>query len=95
MLPVISGSATEWQNLCTAIKKAEKLKQCVWSDEKTVISSDLLLYIKAIHLQQKPDIRDNSVFRMGDLHVVFCVLKVLGKLIDGSRLDQAFVEADS
>ena len=68
----------------------------MWSDEKTVISSDLQLYIKAIHLQQqKPDIRDNFVFRMGELHVVFYVLKVLGKLIDGSRLDQAFVEADS
>ena len=67
----------------------------MWSDEKTVISSDLQLYIKAIHLQQKPDIRDNFVFRMGELHVVFYVRKVLGKLIDGSRLDQAFVEADS
>ena len=44
---------------------------------------------------KKPDIRDNFVFRMGELHVVFYVLKVLGKLIDGSRLDQAFVEADS
>ena len=67
----------------------------MWSDEKTVISSDLQFYIKAIHLQQKPDIRDNFAFRMGELHVVFYVLKVLGKLIDGSRLDQAFVEADS
>ena len=67
----------------------------MWSDEKTVISSNLQLYIKAIHLQQKPDIRDNFVFRMGELHVVFCVLKVLGKLIDGSGLYQALVEADS
>ena len=95
MLPVINGSPTEWQNLYTVIKEAEKLRQCVWSDEKTVISFDLQLYIKAIHLQQKPDIRDNFVFRMGELHVVFCALKVLGKLIDGSGVDQAFVEAGS
>ena len=95
MLPVINGSPTEWQNLHTAIKEAEKLRQSVWSNGKTVISFDLLLYIKAIRLQQKPDIRDNVVFRMGELHMVFCELKVLGNLIDGSILDQAFVEASS
>ena len=32
-------------------------------------------------------------FRIGELHVVFTMLKVLGKLIDGSGLDQAFEEA--
>ena len=32
---------------------------------------------------------------MGEFHVVFCALKVLGKLVDGSGLDQAFVEAGS
>ena len=53
MLPVINGSPTEWQNLYTAIKEEEKLRQWVWSDGKTVISLDLQLYIKAIHLQQK------------------------------------------
>ena len=30
---------------------------------------------------------------MGELHVVFTTLKVLGKVIDGSGLDQAFEEA--
>ena len=33
------------------------------------------------------------VFRMGELHVVFCTLKVIGKLIDGSGLDQIIDEA--
>ena len=60
---------------------------------KTVISFDLQLYAKAIRLQVKPDIRDSYVFRIGELHVVFTSLKVLGKLIDGSGLDQAFEEA--
>ena len=40
-------------------------------------------------LQQKPDV----VFRMGELHVVFCALKVIRKLINGSGLDQIFDEA--
>ena len=95
MFPVINGSPNEWQNLCTAIKEAEKLRQCVWSDGKTVISFDLQLYIKAIRLQQKPDIRDNFVFRIGELYLVFCALKVLVKLIYGSGLDQEFFEAGS
>ena len=30
---------------------------------------------------------------MGELHIVFCALKVIGKLIDGSGLVQAFDEA--
>ena len=30
---------------------------------------------------------------MGELHVVFCFLKVPGKMIDGSGLDQAFEES--
>ena len=95
MFPVINGSPNEWQNLCTAIKEAEKLRQCVWSDGKTVISFDLQLYIKAIRLQQKPDIHDNFVFRIGELHVVFCTLKVFGKLVYCSGLEQALVEAGS
>ena len=48
---------------------------------------------RAIRLQVKPDIRDNYVFLIGELHLVFTSLKVLGKLIDGSGLDQAFEEA--
>ena len=45
-------------------------------------------------LQQRPDIQSGFVFRMGELHVMFCALKVMGKLIDGSGLDEAFDEAD-
>ena len=36
---------------------------------------------------------DNFVFRLGELHVVFCFMKTLGKMISGSGLDQAFIEA--
>ena len=34
------------------------------------------------------------MFRMGELHVVFAMLKVVGKYIDASGLDESFVEAD-
>ena len=44
-------------------------------------------------LQEQDEINRNSIFRMGELHVVFTVLKVLGKMIDGSGLDQSLEEA--
>ena len=89
-LPIINGSPTEWDNLYTAIRVAENLRKELVPEQKTIISFDLQLYAKAILLQANPDIRNNYVFRMGELHVVFCFLKVLGKMIDGSGLDQAF-----
>ena len=92
-LPVINGSPTEWENLYTAIKEAKNLSNVIFPAGKTIISFDLQLYIKAIKLQVKPDVKADYVFRMGGLHVVFCVLKVLGKMIDGSGLDQVFEEA--
>ena len=75
------------------MKEAEKIKNCIVKDGMTMISFDLQLYIKAVILQQRPDIRRGFVFHMGELHVVFCALNVIGKLIDGSGLDQAFDEA--
>ena len=39
------------------------------------------------------EIHDNFVFRLGELHIVFAMLKVLGKYIDGSGLDKVFTEA--
>ena len=94
MLPIINGSPTEWENLYASIKEDEKLRKKIFKAGKTIISFDLQLYIKTIRLQERNDIiKDSFVFRMGELHVVFCVLKVIGKLIDGSGLDQVFNEA--
>ena len=92
-LPIISGSPTEWENLYTAIMEAEKLRKYLNRATKTIISFDLQLYSKAIQLQQREDIQNNFVFRLGELHVVFCFIKTLGKMISGSSLDQAFIEA--
>ena len=91
---MIHGSPTDWGNLYSAIKEAEHLNEEIAPGTKTVISFDLQLYSKAIQLQSKPDVNERFVFRIGELHVVFTVLKILGKLIDGSGgLDQAFEEA--
>ena len=36
---------------------------------------------------------EGFIFRMAELHVVFTVLKVLGKIINNSGLDLSFEEA--
>ena len=93
-LPIVNGSRTSWENLLCTIREAGKVKNVIQSAGRTIISFDLQLYAKAIRLQVKPDVKNDFVFRMGELHIVFTTLKVLGKLIDGSGLDQAFEEAD-
>ena len=89
-LPLINGSPTAYENLYTAFRAAEDVKNQIYPDVKTIISLDLQLYAKAIRLQARPDVRNNFVFRAGELHTVFVTLRVLGKMIDGSGLDEAF-----
>ena len=90
ILPIIIGSPTEWEHLYAAMKEAEEIKNCIFKDRKTIIFFDLQLYIKAVMLQQRLDICKGFVFRMGELQIIFCALKVIGKLIQESGLDQAF-----
>ena len=65
---------------------------CGSKGRKVIVSLDLQLYAKCIQLQEKNEII-GFIFRMGELHVVFTVLKVLGKIINNSGLDLSFEEA--
>ena len=92
-LPLISGSPTNWSNLSTALNVTKKMLDCVTKGRKSIVSLDLQLYAKCIQLQEKNEIMEGFIFRMGELHVVFTVLKVLGKIINNSGLDLSFEEA--
>ena len=63
MLPIIYGSPAEWDHLYAAMKEADKIKKIIFKDGKTIISFDLQLCIKAVMLQQRPDIHSGFVFR--------------------------------
>ena len=52
---------------------------------------DLQLYAKCIKLRSKNEIKGNFIFILGELHVVFAFLKVYGKHINCSGLDQILV----
>ena len=55
---------------------------------------DLQLYAKCMELRSKNEIKDNFIFRLGELHIVFAFLKVLGKYINCSGLDQILVDTE-
>ena len=46
-----------------------------------------------MQLREKNDILENFIFRLGELHIVFAMLKVLGKYIVDSGIDRLFIEA--
>ena len=92
-LLVLQGSPMDWSYLYTALKSAQKVKATVSSAEKTIVSINLQLYSKCVQLQSNLEIKEPFIFRMGELHIVFTALKTLGKIIDGSGLDQSFIEA--
>ena len=47
-----------------------------------------------MQLNSKNEICKNFVFRLGELHIIFAYLKVIGKYIENSGLDQVFLEAN-
>ena len=53
MLPITNKSLTEWDYPNAAMKEAEKIKNCIFQDGKTVVSFDLQLYVKGVTLQLK------------------------------------------
>ena len=94
ILPIIQGTPTDWSNLYSIIAASAKLNVNIGQSSKTIISLDLQLYMKCIQLQSIGNINQNFIFRMGELHIVFCTMKVLGKIIDASSLDMSFSKAD-
>ena len=46
-----------------------------------------------MQLPSREEIRKDFVFRLGELHIVFAILKVMGKYIEESGLDRLLVEA--
>ena len=89
ILPIIQGTPTDWSNLYSIIAASAKLNVNIGQSSKTIISRDLQLFMKCIQLQSIGNINQSFIFRMGELHTVFCTMRVLGKIIDASGLDMS------
>ena len=91
-LPLYPSSPTDWSTLYTALKIVQEINVEVTGENKTIVSLDLQLYSKCMQLRERKEIRDQFIFRLGELHIVFAMLKVIGKYIDQSGIDRLFIE---
>ena len=92
-MPLYPGSPSDWSNLYTALKMVQGINVSTIENHKTIVTLDLQLYNKCMQLREKEEISQNFIFRLGELHTVFAALKVLGKYLKGSGLDQIITEA--
>ena len=60
---------------------AQGINVAVTGNRKTIITLNLQLYSKAMQLRETNDIKEEFIFRLGELHTVFAMLKCLGKYI--------------
>lgn len=96
VLPLLMAPASDWSTLLTVLKQAQGINTAVVGpDRKTVITLDMQLYEKAKQLEMsRQDCKGKWVLRIGELHTTMAALRAAGNLIEGSGLDDAWVEAD-
>ena len=93
MLPLIPSTPTDWSTLYTALKLVQGVNVAVSGSNRTIVTLDLQTYSKCVQMRERNDIKDNFIFRLGELHISFAMLKVVGKYIDESGLDNVFQQA--
>ena len=95
-LPLLPEVAREWPTIMTVMLQASHLKTLVvGQDHPAVITFDMALYEKAVQLlDARPNLKDEIVLRLGELHTVMASLRALGTSIENSGIDDAWIEAD-
>ena len=91
-LPLLPGTPTDWSNLYTFLKLVQGINVSVSGHAKTIVSLDLQLYAKCMQLREKNEIAENFVVRLGELYIVFAMLKVIGKYVVCSGIDRLYIE---
>lgn len=95
LVPLIPFPPTNHAILYKAIKEAQAVNYLAnGNNAVTVISLDMQLYVLAMKLWVADEnIQKQFIFRPGELHVAFWALATLGEYIEGSGIDQAWIEA--
>ena len=70
------GPPTDWSNLYSALKQVQGIATRTTPNLKAIVTLDLQFYGKCIRMTDNPVVRDNLMFRLGELHIVFAMLKV-------------------
>ena len=91
--PMIDGDSTEFSTVYTVLKHAQKISTTL-GQEDTVITFDLLIYMKAKQIQFRfPDEFSDVVIRLGGFHIALNFLSLIGKKYLNSGLDDLFIES--
>lgn len=97
-LPIINSSAHEWNTLLTSITNLQKLNSLLNEGENRIpfiLWCDMDLYKRVLKLSYLvPRLEQNWILMPGPFHVTLCALRCLGKTVEGSDLDELWVEAD-
>ena len=93
MFPTIIWFTYQMEQSVSALKITQGINVAVTSEKKTIVTLDLQLYSKCMQMCQNDEIKNIFIFRLGKLHVVFAYLKVLGKYVLGSGIEEILIHA--
>ena len=91
--PMIDGNSTEYSTIYTVLKHAQKLTSAL-GQQDTVVTFDLLIYMKAKQIQWRyPEEFANVIIRMGGFHIALNFLGLIGKKYLDSGLGDLLIES--
>jgi hypothetical protein len=64
------------------------------SQNHGIIGSATVLEVYTNSLKSREDIKNQFIFQLGELHILFAMLKVIGKNINQSGLEEVLIEAE-
>ena len=91
--PMMDRNSNEYSTIYTVLKHAQKLTSAL-GQQDTVVTFDLLIYMKAKQIQWRyPEEFANVIIRMGGFHIALNYLGLIGKKYLDSGLDDLLIES--
>ena len=90
--PLLKTPPTDYATLYTALSLTQNISASILGSQRcTLITLDLDLYNRAVHIQESINNR-NWILLPGGLHICFAVEHALGKTLEGSGIDTCAIE---